>query len=367
MYNSPKLLATAVLAATLAACGAQDSGESAATDAAGADTQVMEDSRSLSFSVNVDQALTAGVSATNATITLTKGELQRSQTIPLDGDNLNVSFNSLPIGDYQIAVQVFDGSDVVAAGTGAATIAADTQSEVSLVLNPVTGNLQLNLCMPDSSVEYQSGSVSAVYTALPDDETGFRKDVMTESAAIELNQKLTSGSEMEIKLRVGSGEITPEQGFLVPPPIPGGAEPDKPIKNIDHGASLSIVMNDETKLSISGCDTAMYALAQPDGIEFVFVIDTDFSANLISSELGTIKSTQLTVSVDLSKEGYEFPDDVKDLKEIDLTQFDQAKVYAGVPMPDSGTGLAALSAGFSNMKLLSVYIGDTEQQSPTWE
>ena len=371
MRTSPKLISTAVLAATLIACGAQDQGaentDSQATVDKSPSASVETGTQTLSFDINVRSALAAGISASNATVTITKGEMVRTQEINLEGDSASVSFASLPIGEYQVAIQVFDGTTVVAEGSGTANVNADTQSEIDLVLNAVTGNLQVNLCMPDSSVEYQSGSVSAVYTALPDDETGFRKDVMTESAAIELNQKLTSGSEMEIKLRVGSGEITPKQEFLVPPQIPGGAEPDKPVKNIDHGASLSIVMNDETKLSISGCGTAMYALAQPDGIEFVFVIDTDFSANLINDGLGTIKSTQLTVSVDLSKEGYELADGLTDFKEVDLTQFDQAKVYIGVPMPDSGTGLAALSAGFENMKLLSVYVGDTEQQSPTWE
>lgn len=333
MYNSPKLLATAVLAATLAACGAQDSGESAATDAAGADTQVTEDSRSLAFSVNVDQALTAGVSATNATITLTKGELQRSQTIPLDGDNLNVSFNSLPIGDYQIAVQVFDGSDVVAAGTGAATIAADTQSEVSLVLNPVTGNLQLNLCMPDSGVEYVHGNHSSTLILNEPPE-------LIDSNNVEFYQLRNS--------LVGKTALSVDYSFGDGIDMFAGVESGEAFnKVVDHGASVTVTADGQVIAAASGCNNEMLYEISADSFRVMYKIsggyDQGIDISLGGVPLGQILADGLGVIIEYRDTNNDaIPANATQVSELNFANFDSQKVYVGIPRLTGTSGSVSL-------------------------
>lgn len=366
MLTSPKLLAIAIVTASLAACGGAATSESSSPQESTnktASPAAEKGTKNLSFDVNVRAALSAGISASRATVKITKGGLERTQTIDVNGDTATVNFNSLPIGNYDIEVKVFDGDSVVAEGTGDATINADTQSEISLVLNPTTGNLQVNLCMPDSGIEYQSGSVSSVFTKTP--SSTFRDILAAQPITTTLDSEFISGIELDVNFKVGHGEITPKDssslGLI-------DTNPATPILNIDHGASLSVVQSGAELLSVNGCDTEMYAYHKSDGIEIVYVIDTGFSVTLENGALGVIEADKLTVSVDFSKEGYEIPQGVTNLSEVDFSQFDQAKAYVGVPMPTGeSSGISTLVAHFQAMKDLAIYLGSSEEEQPAWQ
>lgn len=365
MRTSPKLLTTAVLAASLIACGGQDQETQSQqvninkSPSAGAEAGT----QTLSFDLNVRSALAAGISASNAKVTITKGDLQRTQNVNLDGDSASVSFNSLPIGEYQVAIQVMDGTTVVAQGSGTANVNADIQSEIDLVLNAVTGNLQVNLCMPDSSAESHRGNVTAQYVVVPDDGStlSLRDGVISQPLAASLNTSLTTNTPLTAEFSFSQATLT-KPSFQ----IGGIVSLDKtiPVASIDHGAQLKLTQGGNEVLSVSGCDTKVYALAIENGIDVVFAIDGEFSATL-DSGLGEIETDTLTVSIEFTKEGYSLPAETTDIRSIDFSVFDKAEVFVGMPMPSTSNGVIGI-VGFSMLKTLLPHIGDTDKADVNW-
>lgn len=363
MQTSHKLLATAVLAASLVACGgSQDKKTESGTVIDKSPVAATEaGTKNLSFDLNLRNVLSAGISASNATITVTKGELVRTQNINISGNSSTVSFNALPIGAYQIAVKVMDGTTIIAQGSGTATINADTKSEIDLVLNAVTGDLQVNVCMPNNDVKYQSGSITALYTAIPEDDGSLRNGVISQPLSEKIHKALVTNTPLTAQFKFSAGAITPK-----PKVILGEIQTDRvdPIANIDHGLLLTLAQNNQEILSISGCSSTVYALAIENGIDMVFAIDDEFST-ILDTGLGTITSETLTVSIEFTKPGYTLPDDITDIRAIDFSIFDSAELFVGVALPSGGTGVSS-KAGVGRMKYLSTHIGDTEKASINW-
>ena len=340
MGISPKLISTAVLAASLIACGGQDQGSDSNTKQVSIDQSpaagIEIGTQTLSFDLNVRSALAAGISASNAKVTITKGELERTQNINLQGDSATVSFTSLPVGEYQVAIEVMDGTTLVAQGSGTASVNADTQSEISLVLNPVTGNLQVNLCMPDSGVEYTSGSYTSSLSINPNLATS----ILEESAdVVALKEQLTGKTNLSVDFKFGDGVS-----------LKSGVEPGSDAtfnKTIDHGAQLVFKADDQIIADVSGCNTEVVYEIDEGSLLVVYKI-TDNHNLPINVKLGAINAGQILtdgLSVVLSyrdTNGDAVPEGATRVSDIDIEKFETLRVYAGVPRMTGATGLTDL-------------------------
>jgi len=343
MRTSPKLLTTAVLAASLIACGGQDQETQSRqvninkSPSAGAEAGT----QTLSFDLNVRSALAAGISASNAKVTITKGDLQRTQNVNLDGDSASVSFNSLPIGEYQVAIQVMDGTTVVAQGSGTANVNADIQSEIDLVLNAVTGNLQVNLCMPDSNVEYQTGSLtrSLVMNQLDNLAT----DYSQRPAVQELTSTLTGKTNLGFNYRFGDGQVTRFSGTI----FENGGAPIPAVVVNDHGAELTVTENGAELIRISGCDTEVMYQRVNSELWVSYKLpgdnpDFNFDIQLSGINTGTVTTKGLAVSVVLRDTNDDaFPENFTHINQLDFSKFETTEVILGALRDISVSGVAS--------------------------
>ncbi|WP_420588874.1 hypothetical protein [Bacterioplanoides sp.] len=367
MRTSPKLLTTAVLAASLIACGGQDQETQSQqvninkSPSAGPETGT----QTLSFDLNVRSALAAGISASNAKVTITKGDLQRTQNVNLDGDSASVSFNSLPIGEYQVAIQVMDGTTVVAQGSGTANVNADIQSEIDLVLNAVTGNLQVNLCMPDSSIEYQSGSYSGALTM----NSGLNEGILTADGKTEditmLETQLTGKTSLSVDITFGSGT-----DFM------DGIEPDtdaefNPV--LDHGASMLLKADGQVIADVSGCNTEVFYDLTSDELRVMYKItnnhDQPIIARLLNNIIGQIETDGLALMLVFKDDnGDAISAETTNVSDIAVENFETVKMYVGVPRMTATTGLTGLLIGnIMDLVYQGAYVAESEEISLTAE
>ena len=369
MRTSPKLISTAMLAATLIACGAQDQGSENTGGQATVDKSpsagVETGTQTLSFDINVRSALAAGISASNATVTITKGELERTQEINLEGDSASVSFASLPIGEYQVAIQVLDGTTVVAEGAGTANVNADTQSEIDLVLNAVTGNLQVNLCMPDSSVEYRNGSYSGALTMNPGLTHGVFAGENKTADVTMLENLLTGKTNLSVDFTFGNGI-----DFLDGIELDTNAEFNQVL---DHGASMLLKADGQVIADVSGCNTEVFYDLTHDELRVMYKItdnhDQPIIARMTTIEIGRIETDGLALMLVFKDDnGDAVSAEITNVSEVAIENFETVKMYVGVPRMTATTGLTGLLIG-NIMDLVSqgAYVAESDEISFTSE
>lgn len=97
----------------------------------------------LSFSLQ--PAYDQGFNVTQVRVTVTKDDFITSLYLTIEDSTASGTITNLEPGIYQITVEVYDGDDLIAIGSGSAeVIAGETTSvEIVLVFVPLTGNLEI--------------------------------------------------------------------------------------------------------------------------------------------------------------------------------------------------------------------------------
>ncbi|WP_430460740.1 hypothetical protein ACQUQU_16175 [Thalassolituus sp. LLYu03] len=335
MHNSLRQITLAILVASLTACG----GDSGDQDGYSVDTNVKPApenpaaaTRTLAFSVDVASALSAGISASRVEVRVYNDLLERRAQAELSDQAASVSFSALPLGSYSIAIEVYDGDTLIATGSGTAQVGADSTSAVSLVLNPVTGNLDVAICMPDIATQYFNG-IGAGSLYRPATEMLAAAD--SEPAAQAYHAAFDAASDVTYSFRVGDTSIpVPAEGEVIP-------------LHTDHGALLSISDSNGVLMDLSGCNTRLLVTRQTNQISLWYAMpqayDAQFDIKSAMIVVGSILSDALGMVVTLTdSDGDAGVADAESLSDIDFSRFDSQTLTLGVPVPGGFTGTAGL-------------------------
>lgn len=337
MHSLIRPLVAATLLASLTACVGGEQGTHVSTDS---NTATSDTTRNLAFSVDVSAALSSGISASRAEVRVHNDLLERTARVDVSDQAAQVSFADLPLGSYSIDVSIYDGTELIATGTGTAQISADSNTQVSLVVNPVTGNLDVAICMPDIATQYFSGNGDgSLYR--PYMEMIAASD--SEPAAVAYHTAFDSVTDVTYSFRVGDVSIpVPAEGEVTP-------------LHTDHGASLLISDSNGVLMDLSGCNTRLLVTRRNNQISLWYAMpeayNAQFDVKLQTVVVGSILSDALSMVVTLTdSDGDAGVADAELLSDIDFSRFDSQTLTLGAPVPTGLTGGAGLV--FSNPQSL---------------
>ncbi len=334
MHSSPfKSLVLACAIATLTACGGAENTSQQTSDSTNpAPENPQLATKDVSFRLDVSKALNAGVSATRAEVRVFNDLLERSSSADIADQAASISFTALPLGSYSIEVKVFDGTTLIATGTGSAQVNANDTTAVNLLVNPVTGNLDVAICMPDIATQYFTGAGDTAIT-----ELGNANQHDAEQPAYLAYQAAMAGvTDFSFEYRVGDTNLViPEEGSL------------SPVFVTDHGASLTINVEGQQRLNISGCNTQIAAYRSGNTLTLWYSMAEAYSGihdiTVGSISAGTVESQALAlVMVFSDNNGDAFPSGTTSLSEVNFANFEQTKFILGVPVVTNVTGTATV-------------------------
>ncbi len=334
MHSSPfKSLVLACAIATLTACGGAENTSQQTSDSTNpAPENPQLATKDVSFRLDVSKALNAGVSATRAEVRVFNDLLERSSSADIADQAASISFTALPLGSYSIEVKVFDGTTLIATGTGSAQVSANDTTAVNLLVNPVTGNLDVAICMPDIATQYFNGTGTGTLVHQPD---GNNIDDDDQPAAQAYHAAFDGVADIRYDFRVGDGALA-------------NWSAEHPTALVtDHGASLQIRSGENLLLDLSGCNTRLmvekgnnqfslwYALPQ--------VYDKTISVKSNNLEIGTIEADALAMVIRfIDTDGDAAVAGAATLSDIDFSKFERQSIMLGVPLPTAFTGMADL-------------------------
>ncbi len=334
MHKSLHCTSVLVLASALAACGGEGSDKPLESDIQLTPENPIgsEATKTLAFTVDVSAALNAGIAASRVEVRVFNDLLERQLTADIIDQTAAVSFSELPLGSYSISVAVYDGEDLVATGSGSAQVTADSTTSVSLLLSPLTGGLDVAICLPDIATQYFTGSGSGelVHIENPALEPGD-----TQPAALVYHSAMDAISQLTFDYRVGDGVI----------PVVG--ENELIPLHTDHGARLTIRDGDDTLMELAGCHTQLLVSRNSGELNLWYVMPQPYQGEIELQmqglSLGSIISNHLAMVVTLTDTDLDagLASAVR-LSDIDFTRIDGQKLTLGVPLPAEFTGMTGL-------------------------
>jgi len=337
MHSSPfKSLVLACAIATLTACGGAENTSqqtSDSTNAAPENPQLA--TKDVSFRLDVSKALNAGVSATRAEVRVFNDLLERSSSADIADQAASISFTALPLGSYSIEVKVFDGTTLIATGTGSAQVNANDTTAVNLLVNPVTGNLDVAICMPDIATQYFTGTGAGTLVHQPD---GNNIDDDDQPAAQAYHAIFDGVTDISYDYRVGDTFLDDWSAeypttFLT-----------------DHGASLQIHSGENLLLDLSGCNTRLMVEKGDNQLSFWYALPQAYNksirVDIVNIEVGTIETNALAMVINfMDTDGDAAVNTITRLADIDFSKFEQQSMMLGVPMPTGSTDAVSLVFG----------------------
>lgn len=286
--------------------------------------------RDLAFELNLSGATSSGLNLSRAEIILNGDSLERTLTVSVDSDTVNVSFSSLPQGSYSIQVNLYDGDDLVAEGSGTAQVSRDSVSSVNILVNPISGNLEIGICIPDLDAQYLNGNLTG--TLLNNEQT--RLVDLSQAATQRYLSAVTGFTDIDISYRVGDAAIPAmgEATFL-------------PNVFQDHGASFRLSSEGDELLALSGCNTQVALSRSEDVLSLLFVMpesyEADFPVELSSVNLGSIEANGLVMMIQwLDTNGDTGLANATQLSDLDFSKFEDRIVSLGVPLVTGLSGMA---------------------------
>lgn len=334
MHKSLRCTSVLALASALAGCGGDGSENQLQSDIQLTPENPIstEATKTLAFTVDVSAALNAGVSASRVEVRVFNDLLERQLTADITEQTAAVSFSELPLGSYSISVAVYDGEDLIATGSGSAQVTADSTTTVSLLLSPLTGGLDVAICLPDIATQYFNGSGSGelVHIENPALEPGDEQP-----AAQVYHSAMDAISQLTFDYRVGDGVI----------PIVG--ENELIPLHTDHGARLIISDGDDTLMELAGCNTQLLVSRNSGRINLWYVMPEayhgEIDVQMQGMTLGSIISEHLAMVVTLTdSDGDAGISSAETLSDIDFARLEEQKLTLGVPLPSEFTGMTGL-------------------------
>jgi hypothetical protein len=137
----------------LIACGGDGHSANEISQLDKAPASEQEVGKNLRMNLNLAGLQSAGVTADQIVVTVTKGEFTRTLEVAHIEYSAVAEFSNLLLGEYQITVQIFDGDTLVAEGEGTGTVSANQLATVDLRLELMSGGLAVNVCVPDAISE----------------------------------------------------------------------------------------------------------------------------------------------------------------------------------------------------------------------
>lgn len=314
----PLVLATVTMA--LAACMAtEDTSQSSAGSPAASATVT----RDVSFRMNLAQALDAGVAVTRTDVRVFNDQLERTVQASIEDQSATVSFPDLPVGSYSIEVNVYDGSTLVASGSGNAQVSASSTTDVNLVLNPVTGNLAVAICMPDLATQYMAGNGGGAVTANADQQYF---DDNTQPAFMRFRELFDQAQgDLSYSYRIGDVALNEEGGSQLPQAL-----------YTDHGASLAISDANGGLLTLGGCNSRVDVEVANGEVALVFAMpETYADQQMVGYGLTrvNIRFDGLAMVLRFSGNATEaIPADAQRLADIDFSKFTRQRLYLAAPV-----------------------------------
>lgn len=130
--------------------------------------------------INLEPAFAHGLSVSLVRVTITRGDFSQTLDLPITGSMAEGTFEELEIGTYAIDVEVFDGPDLIATGSGTGTVLPGETTTVYITLQFVPGGLEVvvswglpyedsrRVLLVGNSHTYFNGGVDAHLQALVD-------------------------------------------------------------------------------------------------------------------------------------------------------------------------------------------------------
>jgi len=319
-----KSLALACAIAALTACGGAEQSSLQTRDSANpAPENPQLATKDVSFRLDVSKALNAGVSATRAEVRVFNDLLERSSSADIADQAASISFTALPLGSYSIEVKVFDEDNLIATGTGSAQVNANDTTAVNLVVNPVTGNLDVAICMPDLATEYLHNSGSGTHSENSDQHYFSDNDQPAFQSFLASFDGLNGN--LSYSYRIGDVALDEEGRSQLPQAL-----------YTDHGASLTISNDTGEVLNLSGCNTQVDVEVYDNEVALVFTMPESYiDQRKIGPAPGLVfmKFDGLAMVIRYSGNGAEaIPAGALRLADIDFSKFTQQRLYLAAPV-----------------------------------
>ena len=150
-----KAFLPAAIAATLllTACGGESNNSSNTNPNNQSPGTEQVQGKSLVMNIDLAQLQSSGLTADKVVVTISKGEFTKTLEISHENYAATAEFSDLVVGDYQIAVEVYDGETLVAEGEANATVTANQVVTTDLRLELKSGGLVVEVCVPDKTLE----------------------------------------------------------------------------------------------------------------------------------------------------------------------------------------------------------------------
>lgn len=133
------------------------------------------DTSSLKLELSLQAARTAGHNITQVVAVLTKGDFNQQVTLEIDANDLaTATINDLAIGQYEIALQVFDGTTLIDEGEGTANIIKDEIASANVDFDVFKGELTLTITLEG---EAEVPNTLPIANAGPDQSVGINNQV----------------------------------------------------------------------------------------------------------------------------------------------------------------------------------------------
>lgn len=259
----------------LTACGGSSSSSPESIDN---QSPVAESTTGKNLGMNLDLAKlqSIGISADKIIVTITKGDFTRTIEATHTDYVASVAFSGLVIGDYVIAVQIFDAETVVAEGVGVGSVTASQVATVNIDLELKSGGLVVNVNASDPS-ESEFLSVDKTMTTTTDKlvggpitASGMLGNIIADSYShVTYNHEaaytqLETGSEIEMDLGISFNSMDTNE-----------------LEVVSEGVNtLEIKYNDITMISCTECDSDLQMVADTLTINYK---DIDLPEEIASS------------------------------------------------------------------------------------
>jgi hypothetical protein len=256
----------------LTACGADNSKSSQISQLEQAPGIEQTSDKNLSMGMNLDlsKLQSSGVAADKIIVTITKGEFAQTIEAAHVDYVASVEFSNLVVGEYSIAVKIFDGEDLVAEGTGLGTVSANQVAIVNMNLELLSGGLVVNVNIPAPiEGEYEVLTIEKTIVTTtekldggPIEATGVFGTILADAYVNATYDheaaytQLESGSEIKVNFGISYNVSNTDEFEIVP----------------DGLNTLAVTYNELTVIACTECDSDIQKSADTLTISYKNVI-----------------------------------------------------------------------------------------------
>ena len=244
-----------------------------------------DNNKKLSMNLDLSKLQSSGVAADKIIVTITRGDFTQTIEAGHTDYSASVEFLNLVVGDYAIAVQIFDGTTLVAEGLGLGTVSAGQIATVNMNLELKSGGLIVNVNVPDSEdVEYNVLLANA--------------DLMTTNEKLN-DSSVTAGGILANQLPDATYQSNADYAQLElnsDIKLKYSMSYWKRIFNVGHVFSrvissdqntLEIQVADDILFSCAGCTTSLSTFESGFTVSYNIEIEDGFSEQLVDLENGS--------------------------------------------------------------------------------